>query len=133
MAAISDLNELLASMHPQRNDGVFVFATVTSLDSIEASSIVALMREHEGISVVMTEADARRQGIEHEFRSSWITLTVTSALEAVGLTAAFARALGEAGISCNVIAGHHHDHLFVPVESTDAALQALRSLQASAG
>jgi len=93
---------------------------------------VAVMREREGISVVMTEADAVRQGVPHEFRSSWITLTVTSALDAVGLTAGFAKALGDAQISCNVIAGHHHDHLFVPVESTDAALTALRSLQSAA-
>lgn len=119
-------------MEPHLHEGVFVFATVTALDDIESGSIVALMRESEGLSVVMTEADAQRQGIPHEFRSSWITLTVTSALEAVGLTAAFSRALGQANISCNVIAGHHRDHLFVPVESTDAAMVALRSLQSAA-
>ncbi|MBH0083217.1 ACT domain-containing protein [Salinibacterium sp. SWN167] len=132
MTAISDLNELLASMEPHLNEGVFVFATVDSLAEVDASSIVALMQEPEGLSVVMTESDAVRQGIAHEFRSSWITLTVTSALEAVGLTAAFAQALGDVQISCNVIAGHHHDHIFVSVESTDAALAALRGLQASA-
>ncbi|MBH0115743.1 ACT domain-containing protein [Salinibacterium sp. NG253] len=132
MTAISDLNELLASMEPHLNEGVFVFATVDSLAEVDASSIVALMQEPEGLSVVMTESDALRQGIAHEFRSSWITLTVTSALEAVGLTAAFAQALGDVQISCNVIAGHHHDHIFVSVESTDAALAALRGLQASA-
>ncbi|MBH0053936.1 ACT domain-containing protein [Salinibacterium sp. SWN139] len=132
MTAISDLNELLASMEPHLNEGVFVFATVDSLAEVDASSIVALMQEPEGLSVVMTESDAVRQGIAHEFRSSWITLTVTSALEAVGLTAAFAQALGDVQISCNVIAGHHHDHIFVSVESTDAAVAALRGLQASA-
>ncbi|MBH0023886.1 ACT domain-containing protein [Salinibacterium sp. SWN248] len=132
MAAISDLNELVASMEPHLNEGVFVFATVGSLAEVDESSIVALMREPEGLSVVMSEADAGRQGIAHEFRSSWITLTVTSALEAVGLTAAFAQALGDVQISCNVIAGRHHDHIFVPTDSTDAALAALRGLQVSA-
>ncbi|QYH35892.1 ACT domain-containing protein [Salinibacterium sp. M195] len=133
MTAISDLDVLVASMEPQLNDGVFVFATVGSLAEVDLTSIMALVQEPEGISVVMTEADALRQGIAHEFRSSWITLTVTSALEAVGLTAAFARALGDVQISCNVIAGHHHDHIFVPTESTDAALAALRGLQRAAG
>lgn len=132
MTALSDLNNLLASMEPRLNEGVFVFATIDSLAEVEAGSIVSAMREPEGISVVLTEADALRQNVPHEFRASWITLTVTSALEAVGLTAAVARALGDAGVSCNVIAGHHHDHIFVPVESTDAALAALRSLQTSA-
>ena len=64
------------------------------------------------------------------FRSAWITLAVHSDLAAVGLTAAFARALGDAGVSCNVIAGVHHDHLFVPVDRAADALAALHALQA---
>ena len=39
------------------------------------------------------------------FRAAWISLTVHSDLEAVGLTAAFSTALGQAGVSCNVVAG----------------------------
>ena len=58
--------------------------------------------------------------------------TVHSDLNAVGLTAAFASALGGAGISCNVVAGAYHDHLFVPVERADDAMRALRSLQRGA-
>ena len=50
----------------------------------------------------------------------------------VGLTAAVAVALADAGIACNVVAAVHHDHLFVPVESADAALAALRALQPDA-
>ena len=53
-----------------------------------------------------------------------------SDLAAVGLTAAFSRALGDAGIACNVIAGVHHDHLIVPAERAGDALAALRALQA---
>ena len=44
--------------------------------------------------------------------------------EAVGLTAAFSHALGEAGISCNVTAGYHHDHLLVPSARADEAVEA---------
>ena len=52
-----------------------------------------------------------------------------SALDAVGLTAAVAGALAEAGISCNVLAGAHHDHLLVPVDRADDALVALAQLR----
>jgi hypothetical protein len=87
--------------------------------------------ETEGISVVLCEAHALRQPISYDFRSARIILGVNSALEAVGLAAAFARALGDAHISCNVIAGNYHDHIFVPVESVDSAIAVLRSLQSA--
>jgi hypothetical protein len=54
---------------------------------------------------------------------------VHSDLQAVGLTAAVAAALAEAGISCNVVAAAHHDHLFVPVESASQAIAVLQALQ----
>jgi len=57
-----------------------------------------------------------------------ISLTVHSDLAAVGLTAAFAGALGREGISCNVIAGYHHDHLFVQWDRRFDAVAALGAL-----
>jgi hypothetical protein len=55
-------------------------------------------------------------------------LTIHSDLAAVGLTAAFSAALARDGISCNVIAGLHHDHLFVPWDRRGDALRALEAL-----
>ena len=69
------------------------------------------------------------QGFEQSFRCAWITLRVNSDLEAVGLTAAFARALADQSIACNVIAGAYHDHLFVPVDRAADALHCLQQLQ----
>lgn len=60
--------------------------------------------------------------------AAWIALQVHSALYAVGLTAAVSSALAEAGVSCNVIAGYHHDHLLVPFERGQEALTILRAL-----
>ena len=57
-----------------------------------------------------------------------VSLTIQSDLAAVGLTAAFARALADHGISANVVAGFHHDHIFVPWASRDKALTALQEL-----
>jgi hypothetical protein len=49
-------------------------------------------------------------------------------LDAVGLTAAFAKALTDAGISSNVVAALYHDHIFVQWDRRDDAMKALKSL-----
>jgi hypothetical protein len=43
--------------------------------------------------------------------------------------------LARAGLSCNVVAGYHHDHLFVPYDRAAEAVQVLDALagQASGG
>lgn len=62
-------------------------------------------------------------------------MMVHSSLEAVGMTAAMATALTRAGISANVVAAYHHDHVFVPWTRREDAVAALRALtdQGSAG
>ena len=131
---LSDLAVLLASMRPELHAGTWAWCALppgTAIDGVEA---IATVREAEGLSVVVAEPDALARGWPVAFRSAWITLTVHSDLAAVGLTAAFARALGDAGVPCNVVAGVHHDHLFVPVARAAEAMAALHALQArSAG
>jgi hypothetical protein len=129
---IRDLATLLAAMRPALNPGTWAWCAVppgTALDGVEP---VATMREPEGLGVVVAEEVAAARGWPVAFRSAWITLQVHSDLEAVGLTAAFARALADAGIACNVVAGVRHDHLFVPAGRAADALAALRALQARA-
>ena len=133
MTAISDLDTLLKTLQPVLNPGTYVFASLDTLQEIDFQTVVACIREPEGASLILAEVDALRLGIEYTFRCAWITLNVNSDLQAVGLTAAFSQALAQAGISCNVVAGTHHDHIFVPVELASQALLALNALQASAG
>lgn len=127
---ISDRATLLRTMNPVLHEGVFVFVSVPVEIDLAGLDVVAAMREDEGWSLVLREADARARGFPARFRAAWITLTVSSDLHAVGLTAAVAQTLAAAGIACNVIAGAHHDHLFVPVAQSAQAMSALQALQA---
>jgi len=89
------------------------------------------VREAEGLTLVLPVEQAAAVGLSGTFRCRQITLRVQSALDAVGLTAAFATALGNEGISCNVVAGFHHDHLFVPVADAERAISALEALRSA--
>jgi uncharacterized protein len=118
----------LPELDPELHAGTFVFTAVPVTTRLAGLDIVASMREREGLTLVLPEAQAVERGFEIAFRCAWITLRLASALDAVGLTAAFARALADEGIACNVIAGTHHDHLFVPVDRAQDALAGLRAL-----
>lgn len=127
---IADVATLLARLRPERQPGVYVFASLPDGALPPAVSPVATFREREGLSVVVEESQAQAAGLRPLFRASWIVLTVPSDLAAVGLTAAVSAALTAEGISCNVIAAAHHDHLFVPVDQAERALDALHALSA---
>lgn len=127
---ISDLDELLRSMSPRLNDGVYVFISVSSDTDVASLKPIATFLEEDGLSIIVEESQIDGMGFDVLFRSAWITLTVNSDLNSVGLTSAVSTALAEREISCNVVAAANHDHLFVPVESAREVLDALTELQA---
>jgi uncharacterized protein len=130
--AVSDLATLLRTLQPHLNSGVYVYTQIPLERDIAGMDTIATMREREGITLILREEEAQRHALPVLFRAAWITLTVHSDLQAVGLTAAFSHALADAGIGCNVIAGANHDHVFVPVEHAQRALETLCALQAAA-
>jgi hypothetical protein len=132
MAGETSLATLLRSMSPHLNAGEYVFCTLRDGKLPVDLEIVGSFREQEGLTVMLERSDAEKAGFSFDYVAAWITLNVHSALEAVGLTAAFASALGQAGISCNVVAGYYHDHLFVGLADADRAMQVLRDLATNA-
>ena len=132
MAGETSLTTLLRSMSPELNDGDYVFCTLKDGQVPHGCEIIGSFREREGLTLILERSQAEQAGLAFDYVAAWITLNVHSALQAVGLTAAFATALGQAGISCNVIAGYYHDHLFVGQADAQRALSVLRQLAANA-
>ena len=104
----------------------YVFVTVPAPPpDIEPFAVV---REDEGLTLVLTQDQADRAGLAYDYRAARITLSIGSSLSAIGLTAEVSRMLAHAGISCNVIAGVRHDHLFVDAGRGAEAAALLRHL-----
>ena len=128
MAGEKDLKALLKTMSPKLNEGDYVFCTTTTLDDIDPKKIISLFKEYEGWTVILNKELADKLNFSYSYIAAWITLTIHSSLEAVGLTAAFATALGSEGISCNVVAAFYHDHIFVAKKDAEKAMSVLKEL-----
>jgi hypothetical protein len=124
----TDLTRLLRTMKPELHEGEYVFCLFESMESALVHHPVCLFQEAEGVTAILSLQNASQADISSSSTFAWITLTVHSALEAVGLTAAVSRALGEANISCNMVAAYFHDHVFVPAKDASRAMQMLIAL-----
>lgn len=124
---VSDTKAMIAGMRPKLQDGEFAFV-VWPEDAPWPKGTRASYREEEGLSLIVPFADAPQGALPMRC----ITLQVHSALDGVGLTAAVSDALARAGIPANMVAGYHHDHVYVPTDQADEALTILRQLQGAA-
>jgi len=128
MCGETNLEKLLQEMKPELNEGEYVFCTVDSFQHAAILNPVCIFQEHEGITVILPKHQADDVSLPYSVICAWITLTVHSSLEAVGLTAAVSKALTAANISCNVVAAYYHDHIFVPVKDAKRAMNVLLEL-----
>ena len=131
MSGETDLEKLLALLQPRLLAGYYVFVTIKNEQSSELQSLepLATYREDEGLSALIEQQQADQMSLEYHGVFRGITLSVHSSLESVGLTAAVAGKLATHGISANVIAAHYHDHVFVPAQRAEQAMQLLTELE----
>lgn len=129
MAGISNLQTLLSSMEPTLNDGEYVFCTVSE-EIYKTLSVKPLMmfEEKEGITLILKKEQADDNKLEYEAIWSFISLSIHSDLEAVGLLATITNALANEGISVNAISAYYHDHLFVLKNRAEDAIKVLEDL-----
>ena len=112
-------------MQPQLADGKWVFRTSESgFDATALQTAILMFREPEGVTIISpaTQADVALP--------TWamITLSIHSDLEAVGFLAAITTSLAIMDIPVNAVSAYYHDHIFVPYERRDDAVECLRCM-----
>ncbi|MFH6961909.1 ACT domain-containing protein [Flavobacterium plurextorum] len=127
MSGEKDLQKLLKNMKPEHNLGDYVFCKIEEVENINLNEIEMLFKEKEAFTLILKKENAEKLNLEYSVVMSWITLSVHSSLEAIGLTAAFSNALSEHEISCNVVAAYYHDHIFIDKKDTARAMEILSS------
>lgn len=132
MSGEKNLAVLIKEMKPHLNTGEYVFVSVSPNEAATISNkdIIGLFKEAEGITLILERSVADKLNLSYDFIASWITLKIHSSLDAVGLTAAFSDALAKHNISCNVIAGFYHDHIFVAKSDEAKTINTLNKLSA---
>jgi len=130
MTGEEDLNKLLVLLEPNLLPSDFVFCTAANLKYGDLAELqpIASYQEEEGLTLVLDKKAADGAGLAYDSVFNCITLTVHSSLDAVGLTAAISGKLAANGISANIIAAYHHDHVFVQKCNAQSALQLLNEI-----
>jgi len=126
MEGVTDLRTLKATMQPVLLEGRYVFCSLGQevYAGLEFKPL-GTFQEQEGITIIITEEQARGVGLPYDSTWACITLRVHSALSAVGFLAVLTGRLAQVGISVNAISAFYHDHLFVPWESRETAMKVL--------
>ena len=128
---ISKLSDLLGHLSPELEKGLYVFCFLCDkkLSEIEKYGAICIFREENGWSLILPLSHAKTHQLSHDGVFCKITLRVHSSLHAIGLTKAVSAALAERGVGANIVAAFHHDHIFVPQEHAEKAIEVLTQLQ----
>ena len=128
MKGETNISVLIKELTPTLKEGEYVFCTLKDVDSVSRADTICEFKESEGLSIIIERQKADQLNLQYDFVLSWITLMIHSSLEAVGLTAIVSTELAKHNISCNVIAGYYHDHIFVNKKDANKAMQVLIDL-----
>jgi hypothetical protein len=120
-----NLDLLLKTIQPLLMDGKWVFRTsVNGFDVATLETAILMFREPEGVTIISPATP------DNDALPVWvmITLSIHSSLEAVGFLAAITTSLAAIDIPVNAVSAYYHDHIFVPYERRDDAMECLRCM-----
>ncbi len=129
MSGLTNLQETLNSLVVSCDELQYGFSTVVDSEGLSLDGVLATFVEEEGLTIIAQVERLVDLELEFEGPFAKLTIEVHTSLELVGLTAALATALTNAGVSANVVAAFYHDHIFVRWDQKAEAIAALEALK----
>lgn len=126
-----NLEKLVKSMQPALLPDEYVFCHNLPKNILDSVDAVMIFNETEGQTAIIRLSDALKLNLQYEFRCKQITLNIHSNLNAVGFLATITTKLASLGISVNAVSAFYHDHLFVPSDRANEAIDTLTKLSAA--
>lgn len=133
MAGEQSLELLIQSMEPVLHPETYLFCTLGQNADVSGLNPIMQFREVEGLTIIVEKSKAVTHQLEGEFPCRMITLNIHSALDAVGFLAVITTRLAALGMGVNPVSAFYHDHLFVPADKAEDALQSLKKLTETGG
>lgn len=114
-------------LNPYLHEKPYAFVLLNENEPIPAEAI-CVFKEKESLTLIIEDSIAIHNGYSVAFKAAWIILTAETSLNDLGITAKFSKILSDAGISCNVFAPIHHNHIFVPYEKGNEVFNLLQEI-----
>lgn len=128
MSGETDIAKLLDGLNPVLDEKAYAFASLPTADAFVGLAPIMMFNEAEGVTGIVPLEKAKASGVAFEFPSRRITLQIHSSFEAVGLIAKVSEALEDEDIPANVVSAFYHDHVFVPEDKAELAMETLLKL-----
>ncbi|MEJ2544485.1 MAG: ACT domain-containing protein [Calditrichaceae bacterium] len=128
MSGETDLSRLMQNIQLELIESEFVFANLEE-EQINKLNPICTFTEKEGTSVILNRNEADLNSVQYESVFRMITLNIHSSLNAVGFLAKITGELTKYNIGVNPVSAYYHDHLFVPVDRAEEAVNILSQLK----
>jgi hypothetical protein len=122
---------MLAGMTPRLTGGEFTFCTMQDAELIARALALVAGSGKRGTTFILALTEVRKRGFSGAKPMRRIRLEMFSALNG-GLAVGIATAPAQENIPCNMVAGYHHDPVFVPAALAERAEAVLINVAARA-
>jgi uncharacterized protein len=127
MSGQKNLAEVIKSLKASCDNIEYGFAAVQNNKISIDDQVFCTVKENEGFTIIADKKYFETNGIKYDCPFAKLTIETHTSLDLIGLTAVLSKKLADNNIPANIIAGYYHDHIFVPYELRQKAIDLINN------